>query len=106
MHTLGPWQISYAPAGKKGTSISIWRNDEGPNPPADSGNTNWARICQHVHSKDDARLIASAPKLLQWLEVARDMLEQAKKTSEFTLGACKNLSCIDSVIAEAKGLIE
>ena len=62
-YTAGPWQISRSKAGKNGTSLFIWRNDEGPNS-SEETNTNWSWIAQHIHSEADARLIAAAPDLL------------------------------------------
>lgn len=54
-------------------------------------------------NKADSVLFAAAPELLQWLEVAENMLTQAMKTTEFTLGACKNMTAIRETLAKAKG---
>lgn len=51
----------------------------------------------------NARLIAAAPEMLKWLEVAFDMLSQCQRKVEFTLGACKNVSEIGNAITKAKG---
>lgn len=68
-HTPGPWQISRTRAGKNGTSLTIWRNDEGPNS-SEETNTNWSWIAQHIHSEADARLIAASPDMLAALKEA------------------------------------
>lgn len=70
-HTPGPWQIGHSAKGMNGTSLRIWRNDEGPDADEDSDNTNYACIAQHVHSEADAALIIAAPEMLaslKWLE--------------------------------------
>lgn len=59
-----------------------------------SGNYNLGEI-----EKRDALI----QELVKWLEVAHDMLTQAKGAMVFTLGACKNMTEIQEVIAKAKG---
>ena len=73
-HTPGDWQISRVAAGKNGTSLAIWRNDQGPNAPDDSPNTGHVTIAQHIHNEADARLIAAAPDLLAALIAAEDRM--------------------------------
>ena len=92
-HTPGPWQISRTRGGKNGTSLTIWRNDEGPNS-SEETNTNWSWIAQHIHSEADARLIAAAPELLEALEMAQLWLDYDGRY---------DMQKINAAIAKAKG---
>ena len=88
-HTPGPWQCQPTAGNhdfliyneSNGKDIALVRDFNEPN----------------------ARLIAAAPELLQWLEAAESMLTQAMKQTEFTLGACKNMTEIRAAIAKARG---
>lgn len=70
-HTPGPWQVG-SPKGA-GTARFIWRNDEGPNSPAET-NTSYLCIARDVHIPADAALISAAPDLLAALREACSLL--------------------------------
>lgn len=99
-HTPGPWEIFNCP--HDGITVI----DEAGDPVCDLyivTDTGKDAISRYERDEENARLIASAPDLLKWLEVANDMLEQAGSVCDYTLGACKNMTAIREAIAKAKG---
>lgn len=81
MYTPGPWKISKN--GKDGNTFTIWRND--PKQPDESRNEGYALISKHIHGEANAKLIASAPDLLEACKKAKKLLEPELKEPARTI---------------------
>jgi hypothetical protein len=86
-HTPGPWQLAYMGAG--GWKVS---------------NANWVESLRSVGmTKEDARLIAAAPELLQALKGMTSMYDSENKSTKHT-SECPCYHCkARTAIAKAEG---